>query len=632
MPGRLALPFRDTPFFGRVDLRRPSVAGVACSCTIAAGSWPAPAPARDVVVRSFDGTPIVAHFYPAPTASAAQRAPTVLVGAGYPQHGDRRPALDASDQIGTATLRAAGYNVLTWDPRGLGGSGGTVMFGSPAYEARDVAALVGFVAAQPEALLDAAGDPRLGMSGRSYGGGIQLVSAATDPRIDAIVPDLAWNSLVTSLFTYDAVKSAWLAAICGAGEVSALADGLFFGGAGLQLGGTATELKRACVEGVAGGTVSAATRRWFAERGPGELVDRIRAPTLLTQGTVDTLFGLKEAAVNYERLRAGNTPVKMMWYHGGHGERRTVGDPRYVSRRALAWLDRWLKRDPTVDTGPSFEWLADDGIWRSGPDFPLASAGALRSRGTAALQLWPLHGADMRAAPPRPVPDAASIGFPAPPAEGDVLGAPRVKLVYSGIAVPMRGFLYAQVVDATRGRVVGSQVTPIAVILDGTTRSVERTLEVIALRARPGSDLRLQLVANTSVYRPQAMLGRVRLHAIEASLPLVDATRAARPPADARRLPLRLRIAVALRREGRTVRISLRSKLRSRPCAGKVRFTIRASGTRRAKRVAVAASCAVRAVARVPARAGRTVRVGARFEGNDQLLPRRARSVLRRLR
>jgi hypothetical protein len=40
------------------------------------------------------------------------------------------------------------------------------------FEGRDVSALVDYVAAQPEAQLDAAGDPRAGMSGSSYGGGI----------------------------------------------------------------------------------------------------------------------------------------------------------------------------------------------------------------------------------------------------------------------------------------------------------------------------------------------------------------------------------------------------------------------------------------------------------------------------
>ena len=79
-------------------------------------------------------------------------------------------------------LRAEGYNTLTWDPRGIGGSGGIVNFDSPDFEARDVQALIDFVATAPEALLDGPNDPRVGMSGSSYGGGIQLATAAIDAR------------------------------------------------------------------------------------------------------------------------------------------------------------------------------------------------------------------------------------------------------------------------------------------------------------------------------------------------------------------------------------------------------------------------------------------------------------------
>ena len=61
----------------------------------------------------------------------------------------------------------------------------------------------------PGSQLDAPGDPRMGMVGGSYGGGIQLVTAATDCRIDAIVPTIAWHSLVTSLDKANTAKSGW---------------------------------------------------------------------------------------------------------------------------------------------------------------------------------------------------------------------------------------------------------------------------------------------------------------------------------------------------------------------------------------------------------------------------------------
>jgi len=174
----------------------------------------APAQARDSVVTSFDGTPIVAHFFSADGLAAGARAPTVLIGPGYGKPGNTSPTLDVSDAIGAVTLRRAGYNVLTWDPRGLGGSGGLVTFDSPDFEARDVQALLDHVALQPEALLDAPDDPRAGMSGFSYGGAIQLVSAAIEPRIDAIVPDGAWHSLPAVFLRDGAVRSGWLATIC----------------------------------------------------------------------------------------------------------------------------------------------------------------------------------------------------------------------------------------------------------------------------------------------------------------------------------------------------------------------------------------------------------------------------------
>ena len=52
-------------------------------------------------------------------------------------------------------------------------------------------------------------DPWLGMVGGSYGGGIQLVSAAIDDRIDVIVPGIAWHNLDESLYTSEAFKTSY---------------------------------------------------------------------------------------------------------------------------------------------------------------------------------------------------------------------------------------------------------------------------------------------------------------------------------------------------------------------------------------------------------------------------------------
>ncbi|MGH9060890.1 MAG: alpha/beta hydrolase family protein, partial [Acidimicrobiales bacterium] len=115
--------------------------------------------ARDGSVTSFDGTKIAYHFYPRPGLAAGQRAPTLMYGPGYASGG-----ASESDSTVQAALND-GYNVLTWDPRGFGQSGGQVEVDSPMYEGRDSQALIDMLAKQPEVQLDKPGDPRLGMLG-----------------------------------------------------------------------------------------------------------------------------------------------------------------------------------------------------------------------------------------------------------------------------------------------------------------------------------------------------------------------------------------------------------------------------------------------------------------------------------
>src|SRR3954470_19603791 len=140
-------------------------------------SAPAVANARDATITSFDGTQIVLSFHPSPQG---QKAPTILEGHGWGGSRETNPEAasdEATGNVGVGALRKAGFNVLTWDSRGFGTSGGTVTVDSPDAEGRDVSALLDWLAQQPEAQLDAKGDPRVGMTGVSYAGGIELVTA-----------------------------------------------------------------------------------------------------------------------------------------------------------------------------------------------------------------------------------------------------------------------------------------------------------------------------------------------------------------------------------------------------------------------------------------------------------------------
>jgi ABC-2 type transport system ATP-binding protein len=491
--------------------------------------WSSTASARDAVVTSFDGTPIVTHFYPSPFSDVGAPVPTVLVGPGWATPGYRTPDGNGGDRIGVANLRAAGFNVVTWDPRGFGGSGSVAQFNSPAYEARDVQSLIDYVAAQPEALLDGPNDPRVGMSGSSYGGAIQVVTASIEPRLDALVADLTWHSLIESFARDGNFKTGWLLNLCANGELLGLTDGLT-GPTGLQLGSVDQRFRTMCLEGNVTGTLSQASRQWLESLGPGEHVGQIRAPTLLTQGTVDTLLPPGQAIENYDLLRSAGVPVKMLWYCGGHGTCKTpAGDPAKLGQTGLAWLRRWLARDETVSTGPRFEWIDDAGTWRSGPDYPLGAAGSLSAAGSGTLGLVPSLSITLGPISiGTPILNVLKASYESPSEEADVVGEPTLTLTYRGIALPSTTFVYAQVVDAATELVLGDQVTPIPVVLDGAQHTVTRSLEAVAAHVRPTSNLRLELVPSATIYGAQRSIGTITVQGMSSTLPLVDATRSGR--------------------------------------------------------------------------------------------------------
>jgi ABC-2 type transport system ATP-binding protein len=139
------------------------------------------------------------------------------------------------------------------------------------------------------------------------------------------------------------------------------------------------------------------------------------------------------------------------------------------------------------------------------------------------------YGATVVATPPS---GTLEMRYARPSSEQDIVGEPALTLTYRGFALPSSTFVYARVVDAAAGRIAGDQVTPIPVVLDGLQHTVTRKLEAIALRGRPTSDLRLQLVTSTSLYGPQRSAGTITVSAMTSTLPLVDAALpAARPTA-----------------------------------------------------------------------------------------------------
>jgi ABC-2 type transport system ATP-binding protein len=472
---------------------------------------PAAAQARDATITSFDGTQIVLSFHPAPGGG---KAPTILEGHGWGGSRETDPEAKSDEttgNVGVGALRKAGFNVLTWDSRGFGNSGGTVTVDGPEAEGRDVSALIDWLAQQPEAKLDKAGDPRVGMTGVSYAGGIELVTAARDKRIDAIAPIIAWHSLLTSLYKEETVKGGWASVLSAAGIPS-------------SKNRLDPHITSAFASGATTGKLSAEDRAWFDSRGPKDLVKQLTIPTFVVEGTADTLFTLHEAITNYAILKANGVPAKMMWFCGGHGVCLTgAGTPGHIEAAVVAWLRRYVAGETSVDTGPKFEWLADDAQWRSAADYPVAAGAPLTATGSGTLALNPADATSGTVASAGRAVNAVNVAVPPPAAAAQILGEPTLELTYSGTGTLADTHVFAQIVDEARGVVVGNQATPIPVTLDGQPHSITRSLEAVAASAPAGAKYTLQLTGGTMLYGPVRSAGAITFSAIKLKLPTASA-------------------------------------------------------------------------------------------------------------
>ena len=108
------------------------------------------------------------------------------------------------------------------------------------------------------------------------------------------------------------------------------------------------------------------------------------------------------------------------------------------------------------------------------------------------------------------------------------VGAPTLKLTYSGSSPthskPTR--VFAQLVDDKTGLVLGNQITPIEVTLDGKSHTTTTPLEMVSFATTPGGSLTLQLVATTGAYAVPALGGKITFSAIHIDVPTVTGLRA----------------------------------------------------------------------------------------------------------
>jgi ABC-2 type transport system ATP-binding protein len=344
-----------------------------------------------------DAVELDTTLYLPESATAGEPAPAVLLAHGFGGSKDS-VAADARD------LAGRGFVVLAWSARGFGASTGQIGLDDPRYEVADVSTLLDVLAERDDVLLDAPGDPRVGIAGGSYGGALALLAAGYDQRVDAIAPQITWNSLTTALFPDQAgipagagtpaatprtgaagvFKRLWSGLFFGVGSVPT-GDGLLGGATGGDGGGSGAgapdlsgidpaavtqaltcgrfraDICAAYQSAAATGTLTPEVAAVLDRSSPAGVLDRITAPTLLVQGTQDSLFGLGEADANARGIAANGTDVRVVWYAGGHDSSASDQVTAELRNEVAGWFDRYLREDGS-GSGSGFRYPAPTGL------------------------------------------------------------------------------------------------------------------------------------------------------------------------------------------------------------------------------------------------------------------------------
>jgi ABC-2 type transport system ATP-binding protein len=394
-----------------------------------------------LTVRSGPGgtTPISLDttYYQPKTASAAHPTGAVLLAHGF---GGTKDSVTSDAQ----ELAGRGYAVLTWTAEGFGASGGQIHLDSPDWEVKDAQRLIDWLASRPEVRRDGPGDPRVAVVGGSYGGGLALMLAGYDKRVDAVVPSITWNDLGNAFLpessgvgaTAGVFKKAWAGLFFGSGGSTPTAaptggagsggqgssgqgsDGQGFGGPGIggtpidpQCGRFAPDLCQAYLSIASTGRAGPDQLALLRRSSPVSVLDRITAPTLLIQGQADSLFPLSEADANARGIAAHGTPVRVAWFTGGHdGGPGPQSDQDRLKFLTVQWLDHYLLgKGGTPATSFTYSRIAgidatNDGVVALGysvPNYPGLS-GSVSSTSTVAGPVQPV------ANPPNGTPGALS--------------------------------------------------------------------------------------------------------------------------------------------------------------------------------------------------------------------------------
>ncbi|WP_424017460.1 CocE/NonD family hydrolase [Halorientalis pallida] len=307
-------------------------------------------------IESFDGTELDTTFYE-PTADGPH--PAILMTHGW---GGNKTDLQPLASV----YASNGFVVLAYTSRGFGqggdsgGSGGEVHSTSE-LEQQDASALIDYLAQQDAVVTDGENNPRIGMDGTSYGGGIQMRTASVDDRLDAIVPRATWNNLAQSLAPNGVIKRGWIEAL----EY------------GAQTGNIAPENSETTAGILERGRMTEDDREYYRQRSP-VTYDAIEdTPALLIPELTDQLFPINEGVRNFRKLQTDGSQVTLLL---GQDGTHILGQPdsyppgsetsrQFVGQMALQWQEAHLK-DGDLDVSTLHYYDASADAFEAAEEFP----------------------------------------------------------------------------------------------------------------------------------------------------------------------------------------------------------------------------------------------------------------------